>query len=129
MRFRTAVAVMAVAAALAGCKKTADVSVTGSIAGLQEGDSVFVTLSRDWDKGVVAPVSFQVDREGRFALRLSVTGTPPPITFVKNNQALARLELKDAWGYAPVLVDRIGGKEFPVTVVSEGYLTAKVQVP
>jgi hypothetical protein len=129
MRVRTAVAVASMVVALAGCKKSADVSVSGTISGIQEGDSVFVTLSRDWDKGVVAPISFQIDREGRFALRIVISGTPSPVTFVKNNQALARLELKDAWGYAPVLVDRIGGKEFPVTVVSEGYLTAKVQLP
>ena len=122
-------ATLATALALAGCKKTAGVSVSGTIAGVQEGDSVFVTLSRDWDKGVVAPISFQMDNEGRFALRFTISGTPPPVTFVKNNQAVARLEMKDAWGYAPVLVDRIGGKEFPVTVVSEGYLTAKVSVP
>jgi hypothetical protein len=123
---RALLAIALVTAALAvGCKKTADVSVTGRLSGVNEGDSVFVTLSREWDRGITPPISFEMDAEGKFAIRLSVGNPPPPLTFVKNDSAVARLEFKDTWGYAPVLVDRIGGKEFPVTVISESLLSAK----
>lgn len=117
------------ALALGGCRNTADVSIGGTLNGLQEGDSVFVTLSRDWDRGVVAPISFQIDEQGRFALRFEVTGSAPPVTFVKNGTAAARFEFKDTWGYAPVIVEKLSGKEFPVTVKSEGILSARVTIP
>ncbi len=124
MRVWVSLVAMMVAAAV-GCRKSADVSVTGTLSGVLETDSVFVTLSRDWDRGTRAPISFEIDADGRYAIRLSVTSPPPPITFVKNDSAIARLEFRDTWGYAPVLVDRMSGREFPVTVVSELLLNAK----
>jgi len=128
---RAGVAVVLLAACLlGGCRKSADVTVTGRIDGVAESDSLFVTLSRDWSRGVVAPISFEYDAEGKFALRFEVSNPPPPLTFVRNGTAIARLEFKDTWSFAPVLVDRIGGKEFPVTVVSEAVLNAKhVNIP
>lgn len=116
-------------AAVAGCKGDADVNIVGNLGPLVPGDSVFVTLSRDWDKGVVAPVSFDINSEGKFVLRFHVHNRPEPVTFVKNDSALACLEFKDTWGYAPVLVDKLSKKEFAVEVVSDEFLKAKVVLP
>jgi hypothetical protein len=129
MSIRAAIVAVCVAMALAGGRNEADVSINGTIAGLAPGDSVFVTLSRDWNKGVVAPVLFQLDEGGKFALRMQIGSPPPPVTFVRNGTALARLEFKDTWGYSPIVVDKIGGKEFPLTVKSEGFLTGRVALP
>ncbi|MBD3239399.1 MAG: hypothetical protein GF331_02350 [Chitinivibrionales bacterium] len=129
MRITGTVTALLFAAIVIGCRNDADVSISGNVNGLQEGDSVFVTLSRDWEDGGVPPISFTMDAEGRFALRFSISGRPQPITFVKNGELLASLEWKDASGYAPVLVERVSGKEFPVSVVSEQFLKARIQIP
>lgn len=129
MRITLTVAGVILAWALAGCRIDADVSISGVVGGLQQGDSVFVTLSRDWDGDAVPPISFTMDNEGRFALRFSISGRPRPIAFVKNGELLAHLEWKDASGYAPVLEDKVSGKEFPVTVVSDQFLKAKIHLP
>jgi hypothetical protein len=117
---------VALVAVLMACKNSADVYITGSMAELSPKDSVYVTLSRNWERETVSPASFSVDPGGQFALRIDITGRPPPITFVRNGELLARLEFKDTWGYTPVLRDKVGGKEFPVEVVSESFLRAKV---
>ena len=119
---------LVIALVAAGCKQQADVDITGTIRGMQAGDSVFVTLSRTWDRGTVAPTLFNYDAEGRFELRFAIGGAPPPICFVKNRVLLAELDFRKAGSYAPLLVDNASGAEFPVTVVAEGVLKAQVVV-
>jgi hypothetical protein len=111
----------------AGCKQEADVTITGSISGLVDEDSVFVTLSRDWKHGVVAPVLFNLDPTGRFALKFPVKGKPPPVTFVKNGEVMAQLEFRGPWGYNPKLADKVSGNKFPVVIAGLGRLKADVQ--
>jgi hypothetical protein len=76
-------------AAWIGCKNSADVTISGTIGGLTPEDTVFVTLSKDWERQRVPPISFDINPDGRFALRTTIATRPPPITFVKNGQLLA----------------------------------------
>jgi hypothetical protein len=111
-----------------GCKEQADIQIAGTIAGLLPADSVFVTLTKSWDKAVVAPTLFNLDAEGRFDLRFAFAGSPPPITFVKNGKLLAQLTVKKAWKYDPYIVEQVSRKQFPVDIVSEGVLKAQIQI-
>jgi hypothetical protein len=113
---------------VAGCKQQADIQITGTIAGLQPADSVFVTLSKSWEKGVVAPTLFNLDTEGRFDLRFAFAGNPPPVTFVKNGKLLAQMSVKKAWKYDPYIVDQVSRRQFPVDIVSEGVLKVQIQI-
>lgn len=110
-----------------GCERSCTVTIRGVIAGLQESDSVYVTLARNWDRRE-EPTVFSTYQGGRFKIVHRVEGSPPTMTIVKNGEKFAELELDDLWRYHPSVVDKVSGKKFPLTINREGDVTGSIEL-
>jgi hypothetical protein len=92
---------------LAGCDGRADVIITGKISKWSKRDTMYVSLTRNWESIRLDPKRFDVKRNGAYELEFSVGRNPPPVTFVRNNSAYAVLTLNNLRGPSPLAVDEI----------------------
>lgn len=103
-----------IACVLAGCDGRGNVLMTGTIHGWSDRDTMYVTLTRNWEQIRLAPKRFQVMPTGYFELEFGVGRNPPPVTFIRNNRIYAILTLQNLWDQSPVVLDETRGTVFDV---------------
>jgi|GEM_PF-5695667 len=102
------------AALAAGCDGRGNVLMTGTITAWSGRDTMYVTLTRNWEQIRMAPKRFMVQPSGYFELEFTVGRNPPPVTFIKNNSVYAVLTLRNLWDESPVVIDETRNTVFDV---------------
>ena len=116
-------------AAAIGCTGRGKVLISGTITDYVHGrDSIFVSLTQNWESIRLAPSRFGMRPDGSFELEFSVGKNPPPASFIKNNTLYARLMLKSLWDPSPVIIDDVRNKIFDVQVKENGLFVAQVEL-
>jgi hypothetical protein len=111
------------------CYGRGNVLITGTITQYNaRTDSIFVTLTHNWESIMLAPDNFTIKSNGRFELQFRVGRNPPPVTFIKNRSVYAKLMLKSLWDPSPVIIDEVRNEIFDVKVKENGLFTAKVDL-
>jgi hypothetical protein len=120
-------AVIALALSLSGCKAT-QVTITGTVSGYRPDDRVFVTLSRSWKIMRTLPKDFEIDSTGAFRIELNVRSLKPPVTVVKNDEAIARFSLHGLGEALPVAYEELRGKAYELKARPDGTLKLHVEL-
>ncbi len=110
------------------CDGRGNVLITGKLTEYSPRDSVFVTLTHNWESILMAPTRFDVQKTGRFELEFTVGRRAPPITFIKNRTVYAKLTVQGLWEHSPVLIDEISGKVFDLKYEENGQFTARIEL-
>jgi hypothetical protein len=111
-----------------GCFQTYHVVVEGSLEEYRRGDSVFVSLTKNWESIRLAPDRFEIKPNGSFVLEFAVRCAPPPVTFVKNGKTYAMLTVHNLRDPCPFVVDEDRGKTFDISVDKKRSARVKVRL-
>ena len=116
------------AAVLGGCDGRANVLITGRLTDYGPRDSVWVSLTDNWEYVKMAPTRFNIQSSGAFELEFTVGKVPPPVTIVKNGEVYAKLKIHNLWDHSPVIIDEVRGKIFDITIKENSLFTARVEL-
>jgi hypothetical protein len=116
------------AAAAIGCDGRGDVLIRGTIADYRARDSIFVSLTHNWEQIQLAPTRFNIQGSGYYELEFTVGRRPPPVTFVKNGEVYAKLIIHSLWEPSPVIIEEIRNEVFDVKVQQNGLFVAEVDL-
>lgn len=119
---------VSIAILIYACNNRQSVVISGTISEFHRGDTVYVTLTKNWESIRSAPDNFSIDKKGNFVLEFSVGRIPPPITFVKNGTLHARLSMHNILEYSPIVVDEMSGNAFKINVGTDGIARAEVKL-
>jgi hypothetical protein len=129
MRTIIAGLVFAVLVLSMGCNGRGNVLITGKILEYnRRTDSVFVSLTHNWESIMLSPDRFDMRPDGTFELEFRVGSNPPPVTFVKNRSVYAKLMLKSLWDPSPVVIDEVRNKIFDVRVEENGLFVVHAEL-
>jgi hypothetical protein len=110
----------------ASCLQPWTVIIEGTVSEYRNRDSVFVSLTSNWESIQLAPDRFTIDAKGQFTLQFKVWGAPPPVTFIKNNHEYARLSVRGLRDPSPYVYDETNGTTYELRIDSKK--TARVKV-
>ena len=110
------------------CKYGSDVRITGTITHYVQGDTIFVSLTSNWESIRRAPRHFSIDESGRYELAFSVGRKPPPVTFIKNGIVYAKLTLQNFKDHSPVIVDEMRSKVVEIQMTGDDEFQAEIDL-
>jgi hypothetical protein len=93
-----------------GCENRAHVIITGKVPRWGKRDTMFVSLTKNWESIRLAPDRFEILRNGEFELEFTTGRNPPPVTFIRNREAYAVLTINNLDGPSPMIVDEMRNK-------------------
>ena len=128
MRVQLIYTPLLLAAILGGCDGRANLLITGRLTDYGPRDSVWVSLTDNWEYVKMAPTRFNSQPSGTFELEFTVGKVPPPVTIVKNGEVYAKLKIHSLWDPSPAIIDEVRGKIFDIKIKENGLFTARVEL-